>query len=69
MARCPNDARTRERRVRRYRPVVESSRRQILLALMTVALILAALGLVIVGLDAFNDLLARGVASLANPAG
>lgn len=51
------------------RPVLESTGWQILLGLMTVALILAALGLVIVGLDAFNDLLARGFASLAKPVG
>ena len=48
-------------------PALRTSGRQIFLAFLALALIFAALVLVIVGLDAFNGLLARGVASLANP--
>jgi hypothetical protein len=37
------------------------------LALLTLALIGAAIGLAILGLDAFNDVLARGLSSLSTP--
>ena len=43
------------------------ARAHVLRALITVALIVAAFGLAPAGLDALNDLLARGLTSLSNP--
>ena len=61
-------AETREGRVSgRYAFAVDG--RQVLLALFAVVLIVAALGLAAAGLDAFNDLLARGLSSVGNPSG
>lgn len=59
-------ARTRAQSVP-IRPTLGISGRQIVLTLMTVALTFIALGLLVVGLDAVNDVLARGFSSIANP--
>jgi hypothetical protein len=45
------------------------AREQVLGALLLIPLIVATLGLAAVGLDAFNDLLARGLSSVGNPSG
>jgi hypothetical protein len=43
--------------------------RRVFFAVLTVALLAAVAGLAVLGLDALNDLMARGFTSLSNPNG